>query len=101
MRVKFQKAFVIYRNSDFTYINGSSGNLNLIIFDDYIRLLIGYINVPANRNEWTPIVTMPVNCNYQFFVDKDNYLSTNIDRNYIATRQVFQEATTVQIIASI
>lgn len=101
MRVKFQKAFTIYRNEDFTYLNGTSGNLNLIVFGDYIRLLIGYINVPAHLNNWTPVVTMAINTQYNFYVDKDNTLSTNVDRNYIATRQVFQEATTVQIIASI
>lgn len=101
MRVKLQKAFTIYRNEDFTYLNGATGNLNLIIFGNYIRLLIGYINVPANLNNWTPIVNLPVNCNYQFFVDKDNYLSTNIDRNYIATRELSEIEKTVQIIASI
>lgn len=101
MRVKFQKAFTIYRNEDFTYLNGSSGNLNLIIFGDYIRLLIGYINVPANLNNWTPVVTMPINTQHSFYVDKDNTLSTNVNRNYIATRELSEVARTVQIIASV
>lgn len=101
MRVKFQKAFTIYRNEDFTYLNGATGNLNLIIFGDYIRLLIGYINVPANLNNWTPVVTIPITTEYSFYVDKDNTLSTNVDRNYIATRELSEVARTVQIIASI
>ena len=101
MRVKFQKAFTIYRNEDFTYLNGATGNLNLIIFGNYIRLLIGYINVPANLNNWTPVVTMPINTQHSFYVDKDNTLSTNVDRNYIATRELSEIERTVQIIASI
>ena len=101
MRVRLQKAFVIYRNENFTYLNGATGNLNLIIFGDYIRLLIGYINVPANLNNWTPVVTIPINTEYSFYVDKDNTLSTNADRNYIATRELSEVARTVQIIASI
>ena len=101
MRVKFQKAFTIYRNEDFAYLNGATGNLNLIIFGNYIRLLIGYINVPANLNNWTPVVTMPINTQHSFYVDKDNTLSTNVDRNYIATRELSEIERTVQIIASI
>lgn len=101
MRVKFQKAFVIYRNEHFRYMNGATGNLNLIVFDDYIRLLIGYVVVPANLNNWTPVVTMPINTQYSFYVDKDNTLSTNIDRNYIATRDLSEIERPVQIIASI
>ena len=101
MRVKLQKAFTIYRNEDFTYLNGATGNLNLIIFGDYIRLLIGYINVPANLNNWTPVVTMPINTQHSFYVDKDNTLSTNVDRNYIATRGLSEIERNVQIIASI
>lgn len=101
MRLKLQKAFTIYRNEHFSYMNGATGNLNLIIFGDYIRLLIGYINVPANLNNWTPVVTMPITTEYSFYVDKDNTLSTNVDRNYIATRELSEVARTVQIIASI
>lgn len=102
MKVKLQRAFAeIYDNSYFSYQNGASGNLTLILFNDNSMLLIGYIVVPANLNIWTPIAIMPIDTQYSFFVDKDNYLSTNVDRNYVATREKLNETGTVQIIASL
>lgn len=101
MKVKLQRALAIYDNSYFSYQNGASGNLTLILFNDNSMLLIGYIVVPANLNIWAPVVTMPIDTQYSFFVDKDNYLSTNVDRNYIATREKLNETGTIQIIASL